>query len=111
MQPIRYVRAKEFELAVYFNHLIYTDKHGEARLEYSTDGSGDFAGEHTSFEHLYDILKERPELRMVRNGTAIAATSFQGDEGFLEDAPDVIGKIAQISDWLGITTPMQADVS
>ena len=55
MQPIRYVRAKEFELAVYFNHLIYTDKHGEARLEYSTDGSGDFAGEPTSFEHLYDI--------------------------------------------------------
>ncbi len=104
VKPLKYVREDGFELAVYMNSATYADRNGEIRIEYSQDGSGTFDGEHTSFERLYDILKNRRDLRIVMNG-AIRMDTGQSDSTFLEDAPEIIGKIAQISDWLGITTP------
>lgn len=105
MDLIKYIRERDFELRIGLGFVAYVDSDGEVTIKCTEDGGGRFSGEDTSFERLYRLLERRPDLRVTVYTREISIDSDKLDEYTSEREAISLVKIAQISDWLGLTSP------
>ena len=100
MELLKYVRERDYELSIGRGFAIYVDCDSEVRIDYTDDGVY-LSGEDTSFERLYLLLRDMPELRVVNDARPLYLDTERLDEYTSEEDAMSVVKIAQIADWLG----------